>query len=368
MSLNYLRFEDLLYKKAVLNGIPLAGEFELTARCNFSCKMCFVDNHSGNTDLSAKEYSASEWLKLTEAARDCGMLYLTLTGGEVLMRRDFMEIYTEASRMGLIINVFTNASMVTKEIAQSFARIPPKIIEITLYGASSETYGKVCGHPEGFEKVKKGIEMLLAEGLDINLKTTLIRDNVSDYDEIFDLADKYGLGLKHVKYISPRRDECENLVSGCRLSPEKQAEINTYASKRFDERQRKIKSTNDGKKPLAFEGSREFEGSGQFEGLDDGYPFRCASGRCSFWMTWDGRMTPCVLMAEPAFKPFEIGFKEAWNNLRESSRSIPVCRQCAECSIKEFCFRCPARLKNETGCFDKPAPYLCEMAKSLSKQ
>lgn len=362
MSSDFLSFEDMLYKKAVLNGIPLAGEIELTARCNFSCKMCYVDNHSNNAGLTKKEYSASEWLEFIRAGRDTGMLYLTLTGGEVLMRKDFLEIYTEASKLGLIINVFTNASLVTREIAKCFARIPPRVIEITLYGASAETYGKVCGHPDGFEKAKRGIKLLFDERLNVILKTTLIQDNVQDYDEIFDLADKYGVGLKHVKYISPCRDQCESPVSSCRLSPEMQTEINTYAGKRFEERQKKRKNVKADDTPSAFEGFSESKS------LNDGHPFRCASGRCCFWMTWDGRMTPCPIMSEPAYRPFEVGFKEAWNSLRESCKSIPVCGQCIECSVKEFCYRCPARLKNETGSFEKPAPYLCEMAKSMSNK
>lgn len=359
MSLSYRQFENSLYQRAISCGIPLAGEFELTARCNFSCKMCYIGRNTNDEKKKAREYTTSDWLKLAEDARNSGMLNLTLTGGEVLMRNDFMEIYVQIAKMGFVTTLFTNASMVTAEVARKLGQMPPSLIEITLYGASPDTYGKVCGNPEGYSKTVRGIELLLAEGLRLNLKTTIIPDNIEDYDMLFEFADKHGIGLKHIKYISPLRDECGGMKPGTRLSPEEQVKINTYASNRYARRLKDIVSTLDIDTPAIFDKHKEI-----FRDHNSN-AFKCASGRCSFWMTWDGRMTPCGLIDRPAFRPFEIGFTEAWNKLRESCTSVPSCKECNECSIKDYCFTCPARLKNETGYFDRPAAYLCEMAKRL---
>lgn len=357
-GMRYKQIEDVLYQNAIKEGIPLAGEFELTSRCNFSCKMCYLPTNDKN--ILARERTSKEWLLLAKEARNAGMLYLLLTGGEVFMRKNFFDIYKEISDMGFITTIYTNASMITSEIAYKLGRIPPLLIEATLYGASSETYGRVCGNPDGFENAKRGIELMLAEGMQVSLKTTLIRDNVEDYDSIFEFADKNGIGLRHVKYISPSRDRCNNLVADCRLCPEEQVKINLHASKRFDDRLKSIKQNNEPNELMVFDKHKEIL-------RNNSNVFKCASGSCCFWITWEGKMTPCGLMSEPSFSPFEIGFTNAWNKLKESCNSIPECKECVECSIKKYCNRCPARLKNETGFYNKPAPYLCEMAQKLKE-
>jgi radical SAM protein with 4Fe4S-binding SPASM domain len=102
---------------------------------------------------------------------------------------------------------------------------------------------------------------------------------------------------------------------------------------------------------------------GEFKRASEHSAFKCISGKCGFWLTWDGRLTPCGLLNEPYSEPLEIGFGNAWRLLRKSCKSIPACEECLNCSYRSKCMTCPARLKTETGSFTKPAEYLCEMAK-----
>ena len=74
-------------------GLPVSGAFELTARCNFSCKMCYVHLQNDIPGLKARELTAENWLSIAREARDMGLLFLLLTGGEPMLREDFPYIY-----------------------------------------------------------------------------------------------------------------------------------------------------------------------------------------------------------------------------------------------------------------------------------
>ena len=99
-----------LHRKGAALGVPLSGTFELTRRCNFNCRMCYI--HSGeNTVWKGGELSAGTWLAIASQAVKAGMLFLLLTGGEPLLREDFEEIYCGLNRMGLALSVNTNGSL-----------------------------------------------------------------------------------------------------------------------------------------------------------------------------------------------------------------------------------------------------------------
>lgn len=354
MGTTWGKFNDELKKQAKIKGVPISGQFELTARCNNYCKMCYVCKPAGDRESRTKEHSAKEWIKLAEEARDAGMLYLLLTGGEVFLRQDFMEIYNEISMMGIRVGIYTNATMITPDIAKRLGRIPPSRVEVTLYGATPETYGKVSGNPYGFEHALRGIDLLLAEGITLDLRTTVIHDNACDYDKISELAEERDIILKIVNYISPRRDCCTQLSDNMRLSPYEMVQYEKHAQESYITRMKKLH----GDKFCALDSIEDKKDLNI-----DTHPFKCSAGRSEFWVTWDGKMTPCGLMEEPATLPFEEGFTAAWNRLKDACASISICSECSKCSLRDICFTCPARLKNETGFYDKPSPYLCEYAR-----
>ena len=107
-----------------------------------------------------RERTAKEWISLAREAADAGTLNLLITGGEPLLREDFAEIYTAICQMGFIITLNTNASLMNAKYLELFNKYPPTAVNITLYGASAETYKKVCGSAATFYKTIEGLEML----------------------------------------------------------------------------------------------------------------------------------------------------------------------------------------------------------------
>ncbi len=367
MDTAYSLLIEKLSRQASNNKIPLNGAFELTSRCNFNCRMCYIHNQSNDCSAIDRELTTEQWIKLASDARDAGMLDLILTGGEVFLRRDFEKIYESLARMGFSISLYTNASLIDEQKAKWLGKIPPSSMEITLYGASAETYEKVCGNGNAYANVVRAIDLLLAEGINIELKTTAIEDNLDDYDVMAEFSFKHGTPLNIVDYLYPVRSSSQT-TNAYRLTPEKLVDF-----------QEKVYRTN---RRLFGIYSKEAAApeSGSYANklareLDDITPspqraesaFSCNAGSSDFWITWDGRMLPCGALEEPAFLPLEIGFNNAWKALTEACEKIPVCQECRDCELLSHCDVCPAKLKGETGRYSRPAPYLCELAR-ISKE
>lgn len=363
MDLTWGQLGRKLYKSAKLNQIPISGQFELTARCNLSCKMCYVSKSNNDNDAIHRELSSSEWISLAYAARDAGMLYLLLTGGEVFIRKDFMEIYSEIAKMGFHTEIYTNATMITPSIAKALGQIPPSKVGVTIYGASDSTYQKVCGNGKAYDLTMRGIDLLVSEGITVWLKSAIIKENVGDFERIAEYAQKRGLNYGTVSYISPRREGCGTYPEAERLSPLELINFRKDANSYFSKKMEQNLVTED---MCAIEEDKvnEIETKEILQNSND--PFDCIAGKCGFWVTWDGRMTPCALMDAPYSLPFKSGFKYAWDEIKKLCLTIPVCMECQGCVHKEECMPCPARLKLETGFYNKPAPYLCEQYKVSS--
>lgn len=341
-----------------LKGAPTIGQFELTTRCNLRCKMCYVCQSATNQAIKSRERTAGEWIRLAEEARDAGLINLLLTGGEVFLREDFLQIYHGISRMGILTEIYTNGTLITPEIARELGNNPPLKVEVTLYGASPDTYRKVCGCADGFERTLRGIDLLLAEGIDVEMKTTVIRENAGEFDRMAELADERGINFAVVNYVTPRRDGAGNGPTSARLQAEQlvQYEIQTieYALKKENKAPDIIHPECLAETPPVWK-------------PDENSAFPCEAGKSAFWVMWDGRMTPCALMDRPETFPMERGFAVCWEELRRLTAAIPAAAECRQCPIQDTCMTCPARLHNETGAFDKSAPYLCDTARERQK-
>lgn len=358
-----------IVNEATISRIPVSGFFELTARCNFHCKMCYICSLPDDKTFFEKELTSEQWINLGREARDAGLFFLTLSGGELFIRKDFWEIYDAFSEMGFCLTLFTNGSLITPEKARRLGRKPPNKVSITLYGSSADTYGKVTGHPEAFESTISAIQALLSEGIKVELKTTVIKENSNEFEKLAEMTQKMGITIGIVNYVSPRREGCGTDPESCRLNP---GELAEYEKKiqNYNLQLKSLKKENEDITLKIDEDTMKDSLSDDLKGVTGinsiSNAFRCISGKCGFWLTWDGKLTPCGLLDTPYSKPLEVGFLNAWESLKVMCNDVPVCAECESCNIRSKCMTCPARLKKETGYFDKPAPYLCELAKARS--
>lgn len=94
--------------------------FEITPRCNFNCVHCYLHDHH-----CSKELSFDEIIRILDILYQNEVLFLTLTGGDVFMRRDFVDIYTYAKKKGFIVELYTNAALLDERILSVLKKYPP---------------------------------------------------------------------------------------------------------------------------------------------------------------------------------------------------------------------------------------------------
>ena len=338
-------------------GVPIAGNFELTARCNFNCPMCYVHMTEEQVAASGMELTAQQWLDLARQAKDRGMIFVLLTGGEPLMRKDFFEIYQGMKKMGLMISINTNGSMLSGEILEKFLEDPPCRFNISLYGGSNETYAMMCGRP-AYDQVKKNIRTLKAAGIDVSLNLSITPYNRQDLARIYADAEELDVNVRATSYMYPPiRLEDGSFGCGNRLGAEEAAKCAVeWDVLRFCEEEFALRAQN-----MANLVNTDQEGCP----VESGEGIQCRAGSTSFWVTWDGRMLPCGMMTEPEVYPMQTGFDAAWERLRAAAAAIRTPSQCVTCASREICGVCAAVCLAETGKFDGVPEYVCEKARHM---
>lgn len=329
--------------------IPLNGTFEITSRCNLNCVMCYTRKAPDNKNVKDEELSKDEIIALAAEARNSGMLYVLLTGGEIFLRSDFKEIYEAFTELGLIITLFTNGTLINKEVADWLSKRPPHLISITLYGASAETYQRITGVANGFEKAINAVDLLLERKLNVELKTTWLKGNIDDFPKLKELANSKGLNLGVVNYVFPSIDSENSDPVGQRLDPIRLAE----ESKIFENK---------------YMPQNEPNNAAEYNGIVNNTAFECAAGKRFFTISWDGKMRACTLINNIALDVKPGTFLKSFEELNDSYKKIASYEGCDECVLKDYCFTCPARRLVETGSYYKKSAYLCEYAEAMSLQ
>lgn len=349
---------EYLHAKAAQLHIPLSGTFELTPLCNMSCKMCYIRMTKEQQEEIHPLRTAQEWLELGKVARDRGMLYLLLTGGEPFMRDDFQEILSGLHQLGLLITINSNGTMIDEQVVEWLKQTPPVRINITLYGASDETYKRLCGNPKGFTQVTKAVHLLKEAGITVKINCSLTPYNANDLESIFEFCKNEQLIIQATSYMfPPLRRDISMIGRNDRFTPEQAA---YYSAK--------IEALLNGEKVFLrrieekVEENLPMDNGGDCQEME-GESIKCRAGKCSFWVTWDGRLMPCgMLPGREEGDVFRIGFDKAWKRASDQAMAIRLPSKCHNCGLKKQCKACAAMVMTESGDYGIVPEYRCRMA------
>lgn len=326
-------YRELFLRKAAQKRIPLTGGLDLTYRCNFRCVHCYIAGPGADRDDARGELDASQWRKIIDDIAGAGCLFLLLTGGDPLLRSDFCEIYRHAKNKGLLVTVFTNGTTLTDEILDTFRELPPKLVEITLYGASEDTYRQITGKQNGLAACLAAIEKLRKAGVEVGLKTILMTLNRHEFQDIKKIAEQYGLKFRYDPAIFPRFDG-DNRVTRLRLAPREVAEID------FSDPQL-------AKEWVGYFTRRE----GTVVATDRLY--LCGSGLTSFHINAMGMLQPCLMARSVCYDLTRGDFQTGWQEVIPRIRKEKADPQapCSACDKIGICDYCPpfAELENNSG-------------------
>lgn len=308
---------------------PLSGQLELTFHCNMRCQHCYVAE-----DTSKKELSSKEWYYILDQLYEEACLWICFTGGEPLLRDDFLDIYTYAKRLGFLITIFTNGTLITEEIGDYFRKYPPFSIDITLNGITQETYESITQIPGSFTKVMKVIEIIMERNLPLKLKSQAMTLNYSELSRIKEFSERLGVNFGYTTVISSKIDRG---IGPCllRLSPDKVMEL-------------------EDSEDLTFEKEPPWSHN----------LFRCPAGTWTFHISPYGEVFLCPFVRRPCFDLKKISFREVFYDEFPKIRSIKyrTDSKCKDCKIYHLCHNCPGRAELETGDPEKPIEYFCRLA------
>lgn len=336
-------------------GLPVSGTFELTPRCNFSCKMCYIHLDGVQAKQRGEELTVDQWLAIAREAKAAGMVFLLLTGGEPFLRPDFVSLYTQLAQMGFLISINSNGSLIRDEVLECLRKYPPVRMNISLYGGSDDAYRSLCG-VGAFEEVIHNIDSLLASGIYVSVNVSATPYNADQMEQIFRLTRERKLSVRASAYMNPpvRVDPGKTGSTEHRFTPEAAAECTVQLEKL------RLGPENFLRHAQSFvRGDITLEEENCTVRL--GEKMRCRAGRSSFWITWDGHMVPCGMMTEPSADVKTLGFLPAWEQIRSASGEIMLPPECSCCVHRNRCFACAAMCQGETGRFDGKPEYICRM-------
>jgi len=334
-------------------------DLELTARCNNNCRHCYINLPSDDSQARQKELTLAEIDRIASQAVELGALWCLLTGGEPLLRPDFSEIYLLLKKKGLLVSVFTNACLVTKDHVRLFQQYPPRDVEVTVYGATQETYERVTRRRGSYKAFRRGLDRLLEGVIKVRLKAMAVRSNVDELAEISKIcraltSDYYRFDpLLHLRYDRNPVRNAEILME--RLCPEEIAAVELADPERV----------------AAVEKACNQISSCDPSGVGCSHLFHCGAGNNSFSVGYDGTFRLCSSLNHPDCTADlrRVPLADAWHNLVPRVRAMESASQdfrehCRVCPLIDLCLWCPANAYMEVGRMDSRSAYFCEAARA----
>lgn len=355
---------DHLYNRASMRKMPISGTFELSPVCNFDCRMCYIRKSPRQVREHHRPIlKLEDWRRIAREARDCGMLFLLLTGGEPFLWPDFWTLYEELVDMGLLVAINTNGSLIDDAAVERLKRRPPRRVNITLYGANDETYQRLCGAKGVFHKVDRAIRSLQEAGIPVKINCSLTPCNCADLEQMVDYAKSLGLRLDLATYMFPPIRKDPGMIGvNERFTPEEAAYWRMKGMR--------LQSSEEDYRSFL---ERVQRGCAEPPGLEEGCydpldgKIRCRAGKASFWITWDGWLTACGMMPEPKTDLYQADFPTNWQHLTELAAETRLSGVCAKCDNFQLCHPCAAMATAETGSTGGIPRYLCHMAKEMRR-
>jgi radical SAM protein with 4Fe4S-binding SPASM domain len=336
-------FFDRLNEQTARRRVPLSGSLELTFRCNLRCTHCYLGEYRDGIPRQ-KELSTAEICDILDQITDAGCLWLLLTGGEPLVRPDFLEIYTYAKRKGLIVTFFTNGTLLTPRIADALAELPPFLTEITLYGATQATYEGVTCIPGSYHHCLRGIELLLERKIPLKLKTMVMRANRHEFQAMRDFASSLGVEFRYDAMLNAGMDGSRAPL-GERLTPKEVVQFDLDDPKRLQD-------------------WKQFAGRYADYQPDASHLYLCGAAKGTFHIDPYGYLSPCIMSRLQSHDLRHSSFKTGWLEFLGDVRGQPLTqeRRCSRCKLVPICAQCPGWAILESGDQQQPVDYLCQIA------
>lgn len=317
---------QLIAVKAEQRRTPLNMHLELTYRCNEQCVHCYcVVEHGKEAEAAKRELTYEEIVRVLDQLAELGCLYVTFSGGEVLVRRDFFDIVEHARRRGFVYRVYTNGIGLTEERARRLAALEPLTVELSIFSADAAVHDAITRVPGSFGRLIAAVHRLKSHGVRVYLKTVVMKPNLGSLPGVRTLARELDV-FTHVFTceVSPRIDGDIHGPSRYQLTEDELVEL--YSS---DALPKENHDVFDGA-PADIARERTTCGPAVNGGCIDPY----------------GTVFPCIAFRVPMGNVRERSFRDIWEGPPAAIRDLLSVEhfsdlpECSSCELIGFCTRC----------------------------
>lgn len=341
-EISYSQLMTLLNSK-VLNECTI----EITNACQFRCDHCYVEKST------VKVMKIEDFKVIIDQLLEINCNAILLTGGEPMLNPDFLDMYIYAKKMGMIVNINTTCFLLNKRILNTFIKYIPNSIEISLYGYDDKSYELFTHKKNSFEKVLRNIKLLKSSNINISLKTVLTKKNYYYIEELKEFARQYNIPFRYDYIVFPKLIDNKFEENPEMLNYKKIIDIikkDTGDVKYFTNAVKNIKKC-------------------EYEDNNITKIFQCTMGKEKIFIDCDLNVKPC-LVVPVKYNLKEYSVKEAIELMNEGICRLEFQRKskCQDCYKRKLCRYCPGRFFLESGRYDTPPKFYCDMADGLIKE
>ncbi len=305
-------------EKAFQLGIPLSVHLDVTYRCNERCVHCYLD-HEDHGEMTTAEIKG-----ILDQLAEAGVFFLTLSGGEVFLRRDFFELVEYARRLLFNVKIKSNGVMIREREAQRLRALGIDTVQISVYSHRAEVHDAITKLPGSFARSMKTIRFLHEQGVKVTMANVLMTANLGDQYELQKLAAEMGVHYTVDPTVTPKIDGDDSILS-LRIPSEALREVLRNPALVSD-----VEEFCAPPQPVS---DRDLEG------------YSCSAGHSACYISPYGDVFPCVQFPLPSGNLREQKFVDIWNHspqLNEvrsiQAKHLPVCSTCSHVAT---CSRCP---------------------------
>ena len=329
--------------KALRQGVPISVQLDLTYRCNERCIHCYLD-HDDHGEMTTAEIKT-----LLDQMAAAGVLFLTISGGEILMRRDFFEILEYARKLTFCVKLKTNGVMIREDQAERIAAAAVDSVQISIYSHRPEVHDEITKLPGSLKKSVQAARLLRSKGVKVFFANVLMKDNVADYRGVQTLATETGAIFTMDPTITPMMDGDRGIVD---------LNIGAAELREVFRDQSLVGNVEEMCAPP----------KGPLDEKDAYETLPCSAGHTACYVSPYGDLYPCVQFPLPSGNVRQTKFLDIWKYSKqlEEVRSITVSdlQGCSSCVHGSSCTRCPGLAYME-GNMRGPSVQDCE--KSFAK-
>ncbi len=195
-------------EKALERNIPLGVQLDLTYRCNERCVHCYLD-HDDHGEMTTAEIK-----NLLDQMAEAGVFILTLSGGEIFLRKDFFEILEYARRdLTFCVKLKTNAILIREHEAARIRELGVESIQISIYSHRPEVHDAITLVPGSLKRSLDAVRFLKSQGLRVVIANVLMAQNMQDYPGVRALAAELGVESTLDPTITPMMDGDRSILS-----------------------------------------------------------------------------------------------------------------------------------------------------------